>query len=95
MTNSVTFDFTDSTVLVTGGTSGIGFEVATRFVSAGANVIVTGTRSAPSDYNCDLSPFEFRQVEMRDAAAVLFLSSELSAFTTGSVLAVDGGFLAQ
>ncbi len=70
MTNSVTFDFTDSTVLVTGGTSGIGFEVATRFVSAGANVIVTGTRSAPSDYNCDLSPFEFRQVEMRDAAAV-------------------------
>ena len=29
------------------------------------------------------------------AAAVLFLSSELSAFTTGSVLAVDGGFLAQ
>ena len=29
------------------------------------------------------------------AAAVLFLSSEASAFTTGSVLAVDGGYLAQ
>jgi 3-oxoacyl-[acyl-carrier protein] reductase len=29
------------------------------------------------------------------AAAVLFLSSELSAFTTGSVLAVDGGYLAK
>ena len=28
------------------------------------------------------------------AAAVLFLSSEVSAFTTGSVLAVDGGYLA-
>ena len=29
------------------------------------------------------------------AGAVLFLSSEASAFTTGSVLAVDGGYLAQ
>lgn len=29
------------------------------------------------------------------AAAVLFLSSDVSAFTTGSVLAVDGGYLAQ
>jgi NAD(P)-dependent dehydrogenase (short-subunit alcohol dehydrogenase family) len=29
------------------------------------------------------------------AAAVLFLSSEASSFTTGSVFAVDGGFLAR
>ena len=29
------------------------------------------------------------------AAAVLFLSSEASAFTTGSTLAVDGGYLAR
>jgi NAD(P)-dependent dehydrogenase (short-subunit alcohol dehydrogenase family) len=28
------------------------------------------------------------------AAAVLFLSCDVSAFTTGSVLAVDGGYLA-
>ena len=28
-------------------------------------------------------------------AAVLFLSSEVSAFTTGTVLAVDGGYLAR
>ena len=29
------------------------------------------------------------------AAAVLFLSSDSSGFTTGSVLAVDGGYLAR
>ena len=29
------------------------------------------------------------------AAAVLFLSCDASAFTTGSVLAVDGGYLAR
>jgi 3-oxoacyl-[acyl-carrier protein] reductase len=70
MTNTVTFDFADTTVLVTGGTSGIGLEVASNFARAGARVIVTGTRAGPRDYDCDLSRFDFRQVEMRDAEAV-------------------------
>ena len=48
---SVTFDFTDRRVLVTGGTSGIGHGVARAFAAAGADVTVTGTRAAPSDYD--------------------------------------------
>lgn len=35
--------------LVTGGTSGLGFVTATRFIAEGANVVVTGRRAAELD----------------------------------------------
>ena len=70
MTNRVGFDFAGTSVLVTGGTSGIGLAVASAFAAAGAHVTVTGTRSSAADYEADLSPFAFRQLEMRDANAV-------------------------
>jgi len=34
--NSIAFDFTGTSVLVTGGTSGIGLAVASAFAAAGA-----------------------------------------------------------
>jgi 3-oxoacyl-[acyl-carrier protein] reductase len=39
-----TIDFTGKTALVTGGTRGIGLAIAREFLTAGANLIVTGTR---------------------------------------------------
>ena len=36
------FDLTGRTVLVTGGTRGIGFALAQGYLAAGANVVVTG-----------------------------------------------------
>jgi 3-oxoacyl-[acyl-carrier protein] reductase len=70
VTNRLHFDFGGTSVLVTGGTSGIGLATASAFAAAGAAVTVTGTRAAASEYDADLSPFAFRRLEMRDTAAV-------------------------
>ena len=47
--SSVSFDFTGQTVLVTGGTSGIGEAVASAFVQSGANVVITGRNRERGD----------------------------------------------
>ena len=76
--NGCTFDFTGSSVLVTGGTSGIGHAIAAAFADAGAAVTITGTRAAPSDYAddpVDLDRFAYVQLDMRDAEAVDRLAS--------------------
>jgi 3-oxoacyl-[acyl-carrier protein] reductase len=77
VTNRLNFDFTDTSVLVTGGTSGIGHTVALAFAAAGASVSVTGTRSSADRYDTDLSGFTFHQLEMRDTAAVDGLAAGL------------------
>lgn len=44
-----TYDFSEETVIVTGGTSGIGREVARRFGEAGATVVVADIRKEPKE----------------------------------------------
>lgn len=69
--NGLTFDFADTIVVVTGGTSGIGYAIASAFASAGASVTVTGTRATAADYaDTDLGAFTYEQLEMRDHDAV-------------------------
>lgn len=70
---SVTFDYSGKTVLVTGGSRGIGLGVAQAYSAAGASVHITGTRGAASDYDDDLSGFTYHQCRMseeRDRAAL-------------------------
>ncbi len=70
MAGSLRYDFTGDLVLVTGGTSGIGHAVALACRSAGARVVVTGTRSAPGDYEVDLDGLEYLELDLSDPAAV-------------------------
>jgi 3-oxoacyl-[acyl-carrier protein] reductase len=66
----ITLDFSGKTVLVIGGSSGIGLATAHMFESAGARVVVTGTRSSAADYADDLSGLDFRRLDTGDRAAV-------------------------
>ncbi|MGZ6931683.1 MAG: SDR family NAD(P)-dependent oxidoreductase [Acidimicrobiia bacterium] len=78
MTNRLQFDFAGTSVLVTGGTSGIGHAIAGAFAAAGAMVGVTGTRASAADYETDLSPFTFHRLELRDRHAVDALAGALT-----------------
>ena len=75
--NGVSFDFTGTKVLVTGGTSGIGYAASAAFADAGASVTVTGTRSSAADYDTELSRFTYKQLEMRDGEAIDALAAGL------------------
>jgi len=77
MMNGVSFDFTGTKVLVTGGTSGIGYAISSAFADAGAVVTVTGTRSSAAEYDTELSRFTYAQLEMRDGEAVDALAAGL------------------
>ena len=70
MSGIVTFDFSGATILVTGGTSGIGYSIASGFADAGADVIVTGTRSDATAYEVDLDRFGYRQLQITDPASI-------------------------
>lgn len=66
----VTYDYSGSRVLVTGGSSGIGAGIARAFLAAGARVAITGTRPSASDYDRDLSAFTYYPLQLTDHAAI-------------------------
>jgi len=78
MSERVEFDYSGYRVLVTGGTSGIGAEIASSFFRAGAQVLITGTREAPEDYEGDLSPYEYRQCRMSEPEEIESLAASMS-----------------
>jgi 3-oxoacyl-[acyl-carrier protein] reductase len=67
-------DFTGKTVLVVGGTSGIGNGVAQAFRSNGADVHVWGTRASAADYDAaegsDLTGLHYTHLDVRDFDAI-------------------------
>lgn len=85
---SFSYNFHNSKVLVTGGTSGIGAACAKAFADAGAKVTITGTRPSASDYDTDLSRYAYRQLDVTDNRQVDQLPASLDGL---DVLINSGG----
>ncbi|MCC4250856.1 MAG: SDR family oxidoreductase [Pseudomonadota bacterium] len=68
------FDFAGKSILVVGGSSGIGNGIAHAFRARGAEVCVTGTRAAASNYDgvegSDLAGLAYRQLDLADPTAL-------------------------
>ena len=76
-------DFTGQTVLVVGGSSGIGNGIAHGFAKRGAEVHVWGTRETAADYDgvegSDLSGLTYACVDVSDRAAIAAEAPRLAA----------------
>jgi len=78
MFKGVTYDYSGATVLVTGGTSGIGLACAQEYRDAGAQVIVTGRKNKASDYDSDLGNMTYRQLDVANRDALYALAGSLT-----------------
>jgi 3-oxoacyl-[acyl-carrier protein] reductase len=83
-------EFRGKTVLVAGGSTGIGNAAARAFLAGGAFVHATGTRATPADYageDGDLSGLSYHRLDMADGEAIDALAAALP---TLDVLVVAG-----
>ena len=97
-------DFTGQTVLVVGGSSGIGNGIAHGFAKRGAEVHVWGTRETAADYDgvegSDLSGLTYACVDVSDRAAIAAEAPRLAAcdvliLCQGTVIYRRGEFAPQ
>jgi hypothetical protein len=69
MTARVSFDFTGTSALITGGTTGIGHATATLFRDTGAEVTITG-KPAAADHDTDMSDIAYHHLRITDHDSV-------------------------
>ena len=65
-----TFDYSGTQVVVTGGTSGIGHAIARSFAESGATVLVTGTKTAVTEYDVDLGGLGFHTLDLGSSVSI-------------------------
>lgn len=89
--SDLSFDYAGAHVLVTGGTSGIGAEIARGYAAAGATVTITGTRGNAADYDEDLSAYRYLRLDVEDRdqiAAVAAAQTDLDILVNNAGLAL-------
>jgi NAD(P)-dependent dehydrogenase (short-subunit alcohol dehydrogenase family) len=77
MHKGVTFNYTGASVLVTGGSNGIGLAIARAYSEAGAHVIITGRKATADDYEHELAEFDYRQLDAGSRESLLALAAGL------------------
>lgn len=88
MTQSVSYDFTGQVAIVTGGTRGLGRQIAARLADAGCSVAVCG-RNAPTDLPDNIS---FFQADIRDPdQAKAFVDAVVEKFGRLDILVNNAG----
>ncbi len=75
--NTASYNYKGATILITGGSNGIGFATASAFADSGASVIITGTKDNASDYENDLSRFQYHQLLVQDREAIYQLAEKI------------------
>ena len=79
MAEICSFDYSGRTVLVTGGTAGIGLAIARAYRDAGASVFVTGRKPRPADYGDDINGLGYFPMIANDPAACAAIAAGLPA----------------
>ena len=64
--SNISFDYSNTDILVTGGTSGIGKAIAEAYLASGANVTITGTKTSIEDYKDIPKEFSYIKLNLED-----------------------------
>src|SRR5690348_8286591 len=78
-------------VLVTGGTKGIGKGIAAGFAKAGANVVITGRHRDSGERAAEVLTAAAAELAPAGGKAALFFASDEAGYITAQTLVVDGG----
>jgi NAD(P)-dependent dehydrogenase (short-subunit alcohol dehydrogenase family) len=102
---SISFDFTDETVIVTGGSSGIGRAIALAFGEAGATVLNADIRAEPKDADAEAPTHErvdelggegiYVETDVSDPAALEAVVAEARTFGGVDVMVNNAGWFTR